>query len=218
VAITKKHRPPPSRHFDGCLLCSSDNVRLSFGRTGRRRSRLKSFGAMHPIDAHVHVFKADPAFQAILEHLNLKLLNILVMDDTLPYRKELRPQIEDARTLVRSSRGHLALCTTFDPYKFDSPSFDAEVIKQIDQNFAEGAVAVKIWKNMGMEIKDRNGKFIMADDPNFDPIYKDVAARGKTLLSQQAEPDVAWGPPILQTQPFPLAPSSVPCLFHPVQN
>src|SRR3984893_10392200 len=156
---------------------------------------LKSFAAMHPIDAHVHVFKTDPKFQALLERLNLKLLNILVMDDTQPHRKELRPQIEDARTLVRSSRGHVALCTTFDPYKFDSQSFDADVIKQIDQNFAEGAVAVKIWKNIGMEIKDRNGKFIMADDPKFNPIYKDIAARGKTLLSHQAEPDVAWGPP-----------------------
>jgi predicted TIM-barrel fold metal-dependent hydrolase len=156
---------------------------------------LKAFAAMDPIDAHVHVFQTDPAFQAMLERLNLKLLNVLVMDDTLPYRKELRPQIDDARTLVRVSRGHVALCTTFDPYKFDSPSFDADAIKQIDQGFTEGAVAVKIWKNIGMEIKDRNGKFIMADDPKFDPIYKDIAAHGKTLLSHQAEPDVAWGPP-----------------------
>lgn len=156
---------------------------------------LKSFAAMHPIDAHVHVFRTDPAFQSMLERLNLKLLNILVLDDTLRYRKELRPQVEDARRLVHSSRDHVALCTTFDPYKFDSPSFDADTIKQIDQGFAEGAVAVKIWKNIGMEIKDRKGKFIMADDPKFDPIYKDIAARGKTLLSHQAEPDVAWGPP-----------------------
>jgi hypothetical protein len=154
---------------------------------------LKSFAAMHPIDAHVHIFKTDPAFQSMLERLNLKLLDILVMDDTQPYRKELRQQIDDAQSLVRSSRGHVALCTTFDPYKFASPSFDADVIKQIDQNFAEGAVAVKIWKNIGMEIKDRNGKYIMADDPKFDPIYKDIAAHGKTLLSHQAEPDVAWG-------------------------
>ena len=156
---------------------------------------LKSFAAIRPIDAHVHVFRTDPAFQSMLERLNLKLLNVLVMDDTLPYRKELRPQIEDARTLVHSSRGHVALCTTFDPYKFDSPTFAADAIKQLDLDFDKGAVAVKIWKNIGMEIKDRNGKFIMADDPKFDPIYKDIAARGKTLLSHQAEPDVAWGPP-----------------------
>src|ERR1019366_9070433 len=55
---------------------------------------LKSFAALDPIDVHVHVFKTDPAFQALLERLHLKLLNILVMDDTLPYRKQLQPQVD----------------------------------------------------------------------------------------------------------------------------
>ncbi len=156
---------------------------------------LKSFAALHPIDVHVHVFKTDPAFQEMLERLNLKLMDILVMDDTLSYRKQLQPQIDDALALVRSSHGHIALCTTFDPYKFDNPSFTAEAIQQIDRNFAEGAVAVKIWKNIGMEIKDHSGKYIMADDKKFEPIYRDIAQRGKTLMTHQAEPNVAWGPP-----------------------
>jgi len=40
-----------------------------------------------------------------------------------------------------------------------------------------------------------DGKFVMADDPKFEPIYKDIARHGKTLMAHQAEPDVAWGPP-----------------------
>jgi predicted TIM-barrel fold metal-dependent hydrolase len=156
---------------------------------------LRSFAAIHPIDVHVHVFKSDPAFLKMLERLNLKLLDILVMDDTNPARKQLQPQIDDALALVRFSHGHIALCTTFDPYKFESPSFAADAIKQIDRNFAQGAVAVKIWKNIGMEIKDSSGQYVMADDPRFEPIYKDIASHGKTLMSHQAEPDVAWGPP-----------------------
>jgi predicted TIM-barrel fold metal-dependent hydrolase len=127
--------------------------------------------------------------------LNLKLLNILVMDDTLPYRKQLQPQIDDALSLVQSSGGHIALCTTFDPYQLNSASFGADAIKQIDRDFAQGAVAVKIWKNIGMEIKDTSGQYITADDPKFEPIYKDIANHGKTLMTHQAEPDVAWGPP-----------------------
>ena len=156
---------------------------------------LKAFAALQPIDVHVHVFKTDPAFQAMLERLHLKLVNILVMDDTLPYRKELAPQISDALALVHSSHGHVALCTTFDPYKFSDASFTRDAIKQVNKNFAEGAVAVKIWKNIGMEIRNSAGKFVMADDPKFEPIYKDIAKHGKTLMSHQAEPDVAWGPP-----------------------
>jgi predicted TIM-barrel fold metal-dependent hydrolase len=156
---------------------------------------LQSFAALQPIDVHVHVFKSDPAFQALLERLHLKLLNILVMDDTLPYRKQLEPQINDALALMRASRGHIAFCTTFDPYKFNDPAFTGEAIKQIDRNFAQGAVAVKIWKNIGMEIKTPDGKFLMPDDPRFEPIYKDIAKHQKTLMTHVAEPDVAWGPP-----------------------
>ena len=113
---------------------------------------LRAFAAIHPIDVHVHVFKTDPAFQNMLERLNLKVMDILVMDDTESYRKQLQPQVDQALELVRSSRGHVALCTTFDPYKLDSASFDADAIRQINLNFAQGAVAVKIWKNIGMEI------------------------------------------------------------------
>ncbi len=156
---------------------------------------LKSFAALQPIDAHVHVFKTDPAFQAMLERLHLTLLNILVMDDTLPYRKHLKPQVDDAFALIGASHGHVALCTTFDPYRFNDASFTADAIKQIDENFAAGAVAVKIWKNLGMEIKNADGKFVMPDDPKLEPIYQAIAKHGKTLLTHVAEPDVAWGPP-----------------------
>jgi len=161
----------------------------------RMEEALQAFARLHPIDVHVHVFKSDPAFQTMLERLNLKLMNILVMDDTLSYRKQLEPQITDALALVRSSHGHVALCTTFDPYKFNSPAFDDESVKQINLDFSHGAVAVKIWKNIGMEIKNADGKFIMADDPKFEPIYRDIARHGKTLMAHLAEPDVAWGPP-----------------------
>jgi Amidohydrolase len=156
---------------------------------------LSAFAAIHPIDVHVHIFKHDPAFQKMLERLNLKLMDILVMDDTNPNRKQLQLQVDDALALVRSSRGHVALCTTFDPYKFGNASFSADATKQLDRDFAQGAVAVKIWKNIGMEIKDSSGNYIMADDPKLEPIYKDIVAHSKTLMTHQAEPNVAWGPP-----------------------
>lgn len=156
---------------------------------------LKSLAALRPVDVHVHVFKTDPAFQSMLEKLNLKLMNILVMDDTLSYRKELQPQIADAWKLVRSSKGHVALCTTFDPYKFNDPTFPKEAIQQIEGDFKDGAIAVKIWKNIGMEIKDANGKYIMPDDPKFAAVYAGIQKHGKTLMSHVAEPNVAWGPP-----------------------
>jgi hypothetical protein len=179
-------------------LCSTAHLPSSTSASAKPaddEAVLRAFSAIHPIDVHVHVFKTAPAFQSMVERLNLKLMDILVMDDSNPHRKDLQRQIDDAQALVRSSGGHVSLCTTFDPYRFGSASFSADAIHQIDRDFAQGAVAVKIWKNIGMEIKDSSGQYVMADDPKFEPIYKDIAAHGKTLMTHLAEPDVAWGPP-----------------------
>lgn len=66
--------------------------------TASEESTLRAFAAIHPIDVHVHVFKTDPAFQKMLEGLNLKVMDILVMDDTESDRKQLQ-----RRSMVRWS-------------------------------------------------------------------------------------------------------------------
>ena len=37
--------------------------------------------------------------------------------------------------------------------------------------FADGAVAVKVWKEIGMVLKDPDGHWVMIDDPRFDPRF-----------------------------------------------
>ena len=161
----------------------------------RRAEYLHSLAALHPIDAHTHVWKSDPAFTAMLKKLNLHLLDILYVDDKHPDALPLDTQRVDAFNFVRSADGHASLCTTFDPFLFNTPDFMNHAVAGINDDFAKGAIAVKIWKNVGMELKDTKGKYVMVDDPRLEPIYRDIEAHGKTLIAHQAEPDVAWGPP-----------------------
>jgi predicted TIM-barrel fold metal-dependent hydrolase len=163
---------------------------------------LQGFAALHPIDAHVHVFKTGSEFQDMLQDEHLTLLNVLVVDDTWPPRKQLQPQIDDAWKLVHSSKGHVFLCTTFDGYKFTSPTFTDDSVRQINRDLKDGAIAVKIWKTFGMEIKDSEGKYVLPDDPKLKPIYADIAAHGKTLLAHLAEPDLAWEPLDVKKDPL----------------
>ena len=161
---------------------------------GSEPDALKGFRELHPIDAHVHVFQTAPRFQAMLERDNLTLLNILVVDDTWKPRNQLQPQIDDAWKLVHSSKGHVFLCTTFDGYNFNTPTFTEDSIRQINRDFKDGAIAVKIWKTFGMEIKDGKGNYVLPDDPKLQPIFEDIAKHDKTLMAHLAEPDVAWQP------------------------
>jgi predicted TIM-barrel fold metal-dependent hydrolase len=156
---------------------------------------LRGFRSIRPIDAHTHDFRNDPEFQKMLKDLHLHVLDILVVSNESNYSKALEPQHTDALTVVHGSQGRAVLCTTLNPYKFAEPDFDAQTIKFINADFAHGAVAMKIWKNVGMQIRKADGSFLLPDDPVFDPIYDDIQEHDRTLLAHLAEPDSCWMPP-----------------------
>ena len=156
---------------------------------------LAAFGAIQPIDTHAHAFKVDPAFYSMLDRLHLHILDICVANRHDPNFANLEAKIRAAKAFVRGSGGHAALCTTFDPFKFSDASFSKEAIAQLNRDFADGAVAVKIWKNVGMELKNAEGKFVMPDDARLEPIYRDIAEHHKILVAHLAEPDSCWLPP-----------------------
>ncbi len=158
-------------------------------------TELAAFAALEPVDTHTHVFQNNPAFYAMLQRLNMHILDICVDDDNSPFMKNLPLEIKDVLQVVHGSDGHAAFCTTFDPYKFRQRGFTQAAIRQINRNFDQGAIAVKIWKNIGMEIKDARGRYILPDNPIFEPIYKDIAAHHKTLIAHVADPNSAWDPP-----------------------
>jgi len=154
---------------------------------------LTEFASLEPIDTHVHVFQTGPAFVGMLERLHLHVLDILVVDDTTPSRKTKEPQRQDALKFVASSMGHARFCTTFDAFQFNSANFSKEAIEDLNRDFERGAIALKIWKNVGMEIKNEAGQYVLPDDTRLEAIYQDIAAHHKTLIAHLAEPNTAWG-------------------------
>lgn len=159
------------------------------------KSEIEGLAALEPIDTHTHVAKGDPSFYAMLDHLHMHILNILLVDDQEGYRKNMNTQRQDAEAVIKASHGQAALCTSFDPFQVDNADFSAAAIRDLNDDFTEGAVAVKIWKNIGMELKDKNGRYVLADNPTFEPIYRDIEKHNRTLIAHQAEPDEAWQPP-----------------------
>src|SRR5271163_3291088 len=155
---------------------------------------LQAFAALQPVDTHVHAFKSDPAFTDLLARLQLHVLDICVADTQGIYG-ELAAQLARAKSFVQASPGHARLCVTFNPFTFRQKDFARDTVQQLHQEFADGAVAVKIWKNIGMELKTPDGKYVMPDDPAFAPIYREIAAENKTLVAHVAEPSSCWQPP-----------------------
>jgi predicted TIM-barrel fold metal-dependent hydrolase len=142
------------------------------------------------IDAHIHYGDDHPDLLALLDEFDLKLLNICVAHTHDDWPNQARRY----RMLAEQYPEYFAWCTTFDLPRFDDPDYVPNVIAQLDRDFASGAVACKIWKNIGMEVKTPGGDFFMVDDPLLDPILDHVSACGRTLLTHIAEPLACWQP------------------------
>ena len=169
----------------GCTTIAVDDVAII-------ETAAKSLAAIQPIDAHVHVYKDDAGLSELLHQFDLHLLDILVVDDRYKFESQLEPQRSDVLAVGRRYPGRIALCTTFSPYDFEQPGFVDRVKRQLEGDFAKGAVAVKIYKVIGMEIKTKQGRYLMPDDPVFDSIYEEIAAHGRTVVAHLAEPDSCW--------------------------
>jgi predicted TIM-barrel fold metal-dependent hydrolase len=186
-----KHRLAIVVVASGVLLGASQGLSFS----ANADNSLTGFASMSPIDAHIHVFAETPALTAFLSRYNLHLLDILVIDNRDPFFKDFPSQLQKANSVVQGNPGRAALCTTFDPYDFEQPGFAQRAIRQLNENFSAGAVAVKIYKTLGMQIQKKNGAYLMPDDPVFAPIYQDIAAHHRTVVAHLAEPTSAWEAP-----------------------
>jgi len=155
---------------------------------------LADYVSFEPIDAHTHVFQTSPQLTEMLQRLHVHVLDIIYVDDTDPALKSLEVQHAAALAFVQASAGQAQFCTTFDPFDFEKQRFSTEAIARLNADFQRGGIAVKIWKNIGMELVNKSGRYVMPDDPGFEPIIRDLTAHNKTLILHAADPDEAWLP------------------------
>mgnify|MGYP003638964812 CR=1 FL=1 len=151
----------------------------------------RTFESIPKIDAHAHMYAPLPELAALLERLNFKVINICDggNDPDLFVKKRDWVQAQHEKWPLR-----YAFCPSFDlTHRYDT-DYTKQVTDYFDEAFASGAVMIKLYKEVGLEIKDPAGNFVMPDDPIFDPIYDYLATHGRPLLAHLAEPRAAWLP------------------------
>lgn len=141
------------------------------------------------IDAHAHLVGDHGDTVALLRQLDLKVLNIGVVDDKYPWREALRLY----RQLAAEHPEHYAWVTTFELPDWSSDWAD-RVIGGLARDFQAGAVGAKVWKNIGMAARKPDGSHLLIDDPVFEPIFTWLAREGRPLLMHIAEPLACWQP------------------------
>jgi predicted TIM-barrel fold metal-dependent hydrolase len=153
-------------------------------------SRL-SFESFPKIDAHVHIDTSNPAFVKIAQANNFRLMTLVTGSGS---QQRIDRQLAWASSQHRAFPKTVAYSTTICMENWNDADWQAKTIAKLEQDFVDGAVAVKIWKDIGMTFRDADSSFIMIDDARLDPIFDFIASKGKTVVGHLGEPRNCWLP------------------------
>jgi predicted TIM-barrel fold metal-dependent hydrolase len=166
-------------------------VLLAAGAGAEANYTMADFQAAHKFDAHVHANANDTVFVSIARKDGFELLSINVDYPDFP---TLQSQAQISHTLHAADPKHFHFATTFSMKGFGSDQWTRDTNKRLDQEIKRGALAVKVWKNIGMVEKDAHGHLIMLDNPGFDGVMQHIEALHVPLIAHQAEPKNCWLP------------------------
>jgi predicted TIM-barrel fold metal-dependent hydrolase len=168
----------------GCTNTAMETARPEFYSAA-------DFAAVRKFDSHVHANSLSAAFLEQARADNFELLSINV---DYPDFASLPEQERAVLSQAALDPEHFHFASTFSTAGWGKADWASTVNSHLDQAARQGAVAVKVWKNIGMSLRDANGKLVMIDDPGLDPVFDHVRALGLTLIGHLGEPRNCWLP------------------------
>ena len=152
---------------------------------------VNDFDSVRKIDTHIHLNTLQESFIHQAQKDNVQFLDIV---DDRPFGIPMNDQEQIAIEQTTKFPQEINYATTFSTANFNSNSFQNDAIASLKKSFQNGAIAVKVWKNIGMALKDSSGKFVMIDDSRFDSILNFLEDNNIPLIGHLGEPRECWLP------------------------
>jgi len=143
------------------------------------------------IDAHVHLntLSIEKMHKAVEQDAYFLSINT-----DIPFFIPLDDQMDMVLKLAQQYPQRIKFVTSFSVDGWAEDGWSDLAINQIKKGIDAGAVGVKIWKNIGMDLKDSDGNFVMLDHPKLDSVFNFLEKNSILLLGHQGEPKNCWLP------------------------
>lgn len=152
---------------------------------------LKAYQAMNKIDSHTHVNQLDGGLIAQAMEDNFRIVTINVKFPPFP---SLEAQLQMSRELKKQHPDRVAYVASFDATEAVHSDWWTPEREKIFDAKLSGAVGIKIWRDIGMEIKDAQGRYLMLDDSRLDPLFTYLTAKQIAVFVHTGEPKNCWLP------------------------
>jgi predicted TIM-barrel fold metal-dependent hydrolase len=146
--------------------------------------------AIPKVDVHAHYRTDHPELEPALEAWNARA----VLVNVTGAERRIDEKWRDFLALRAAHPERFFLVATFDPFRLEEPDFIPGTIARLREQIAAGAKGVKVWKDIGMDVKDAQGRYVQIDDARFQPIWDFLVEQRVPVLAHIAEPLAAWQP------------------------
>jgi predicted TIM-barrel fold metal-dependent hydrolase len=89
--------------------------------------------------------------------------------------------------LVKAHPGRFILFANLDFWGIDEPGWGEAAAAQLHEDYRNGARGLKIFKNLGLNLRDKKGR-VPTDDPRLDPVWRKCAELKIPVLIHTGEP------------------------------
>jgi len=89
---------------------------------------------------------------------------------------------------------NFAKFTAKDFERVKEPAFFDDLVRELERAAKMGIRGVKIWKDLGMIIRDGSGALLRVDDPRLDPFWARCGELGLVVFIHTADPREYWYP------------------------
>ena len=149
------------------------------------------FSRVKKIDIHAHIFSTDPAVieQGKKDNVGFITINVDV-PGTLPIDSQQYYALQQQHRFPND----IHYMTAFSTHDINEPGWSDRQLTYLKNSFDSGALGIKVWKNIGMVIRDKDSNFIMIDNPVFDPIFNYLEQHKIPVIGHIGEPKNCWLP------------------------
>ena len=146
------------------------------------------------VDAHAHQWRIGTLDQSGLDALlaSMDSLNLAVMVNLSGGSGDALAQ--NVRNTEELAPGRFVHFANVDFAAIDDPNFGANAAAQLERDVANGARGLKIFKNLGMDVRYSDGTRVPADDPRLEPLWEKAGELGIPVLIHTGDPAPFWQP------------------------
>jgi uncharacterized protein len=153
------------------------------------------------IDVHNHQFEmgenVDHTDKLIPDMDNINM-GILVNLSGRGWTKDIDKSTKTLINGIKNSKkypGRFATFTNVDFETINEPGWSEKASKMLEEDVKiHGAVGLKIYKNLGFSVKNKDGSIVAVNDPRIDAVWAKAGELGIPVIIHSADPASFWQP------------------------